>query len=218
MRSRFKTWLGSLHFVLGQNTLPSQSHCLRNLYIALQSLIFVSYHAYRTDLPKYCVSENGIVTKKTGDLMAYPMDDYVSFYIGCSFSFEEALTDAGIQLQNVVKNRNVSMFTTNIPCVPTGPFASPMVVSMRPIPKDLVEKAVIITAAYDEVHGAPIHIGDPLVIGIEDICDTDLGEPSDMGDLIPMFWACGATSSLAVRSASKRLTKVQKMSIVYMVF
>ena len=135
--------------------------------------------------------------------MAYPLGDYTSFYIGCSFSFEEALTAAGIELQNVVKNRNVSMFITNIPCAPVGPFASPMVVSMRPIPKDLVEESVIITAAYDAVHGAPIHIGDPLVIGIKNICDSNFGEPSDIGDLIPVFWACGVTSSLVVRSASE---------------
>jgi len=172
------------------------------------------YHAYRTDLPKYCVSENGIVTKKTGDLMAYPMDDYASFYIGCSFSFEEALTDAGIQLQNVVKNCNVSMFVTNIPSVPVGPFATPMVVSMQPIPKDLVEKTVIITAAYEAVHGAPIHIGDPSVIGIEDIYATNYGEPSDIGDLIPVFWACGMTSSLAVRSASESDLKKYKRCLL----
>ncbi|XP_078349540.1 uncharacterized protein LOC144634462 isoform X1 [Oculina patagonica] len=159
----------------------------------------------RTDLPKYCVSENGIITKKTGDLMAYPLDDYVPFYIGCSFSFEEALTNAGIQLQNVVENRNVSMFLTNIQCVPVGPFASPMVVSMRPIPRDLVEKAVIITAAYDAVHGAPIHIGDPSVIGIDEN-HVDFGDPSDVGDLIPMFWACGVTSSVAVRTAKPPLS------------
>ena len=151
----------------------------------------------------YCVSKNGIVTKKTGELTAYPIDEYVSFYIGCSFSFEEALTNAGIQLQNVIENRNVTMYTTNIQCVPSGPFACCMVVSMRPIPRDLVEKAVIITAAYDAVHGAPIHIGDPSVIGTDEN-NVDFGDPSNVGDLIPMFWACGVTSSLAVRSASKR--------------
>ena len=145
------------------------------------------------------MSENGIVTKRTGDLTAYPMDDYVSFYIGCSFSFEEALMDAGIQLKHIIEKRNVPMYSTNIQCARTGPFASPMVVSMRPIPKDLVEKAVIITAGYDAVHGAPIHIGDPSVIGIEEN-DADL---SDIGDLVPIFWGCGATSSFAVRFASK---------------
>lgn len=162
-----------------------------------------SNFTFRTDLQMYCVTENGIITKRLANLKSYPMDDHVSFYIGCSFSFEEAMIKAGIELQNVTKNRNVSMFTTNIPCVSVGPFACPMVVSMRPIPKDLVETAVIVTAAYDAVHGAPIHIGDPTVIGIEDIYKTEFGEPSDIGDLIPMFWACGVTSSLAVRSASK---------------
>ena len=140
------------------------------------------------------------------------MDDYVSFYIGCSFSFEEAMITAGIPLQNVTENRNVSMFTTNIQCVPVGPFANPMVVSMRPIPKDMVERALIITAAYDAVHGAPIHIGDPSVIGIEDIYATEFGEPSEIGDLIPMFWACGVTSSLAVRSASKKSFHVEHIN------
>ena len=111
---------------------------------------------------------------------------------------------AGIPLQNVSEKRNVSMFITNIQCKPAGPFSCPMVVSMRPIPRGLVEKAVIVTAAYDAVHGAPIHVGDPSVIGIDDINNTDFGEPSDIGDLIPMFWACGVTSSLAVRSASNR--------------
>lgn len=111
---------------------------------------------------------------------------------------------AGIPLQNVAEKRNVSMFITNIQCKPAGPFSCPMVVSMRPIPRGLVEKAVIVTAAYDAVHGAPIHVGDPSVIGIDDINNTDFGEPSDIGDLIPMFWACGVTSSLAVRSASKK--------------
>ena len=141
---------------------------------------------------------------KSSSLSDYSLDDYVSFYLGCSFSFEEAMIKAGIPLQNVSEKRNVSMCITNIQCKPAGPFSCPMVVSMRPIPRGLVEKAVIVTAAYDAVHGAPIHVGDPSVIGIDDINNTDFGDPSDIGDLIPMFWACGVTSSLAVRSASKK--------------
>ena len=151
----------------------------------------------------YWVSENGNVTKKVGNLTSYPLEDYVSFYLGCSFSFEDALMKAGIELQHVVKKRNVSMFKTNISCLPVGPFDCPMVVSMRPIPRELVEKTVIVTAAYDAVHGAPIHIGDPSVIGIDDIDKTNFGESSDVADMIPVFWACGVTSSVAVRSASK---------------
>ena len=118
-------------------------------------------------------------------------------------SFEEKMIAAGIPLKNITEGRCVSMFPTNICCASAGPFAAPLVVSMRPIPKDLVEKALVITAAYDAVHGAPIHIGDPFVLGIEDLYNSEFGEPSDIGDLIPMFWACGRSSSIAVREASK---------------
>ena len=110
---------------------------------------------------------------------------------------------AGIPLKHFAEKRCVSMFQTNIQCVPVGPFASPLVVSMRPVPKDLVEKALIVSTPYDELHGAPVHIGDPSVIGIEDLYNSALGEPSDIGDLIPMFWACGRSTSTAVRRASK---------------
>ena len=110
---------------------------------------------------------------------------------------------AGIPLKHFSEKRCVSMFPTNIQCVPVGSFASPLVVSMRPVPKDLVEKVLIVSAPYDELHGAPVHIGDPSVIGIEDLYNSALGEPSDIGDLIPMFWACGRSTSTAVRTASK---------------
>lgn len=154
----------------------------------------------------YWVSEKGNVTKKIRELTSYPLDDYVSFYLGCSFSFEDALMKAGIELQHVVQKRNVSMFTTNIPCLSVGPFHCPMVVSMRPIPRELVEKAVIVTAVYDAVHGAPVHIGDPSVIGIDDVNVVNFGDSSDVGDLIPVFWACGVTSSVSVRSAKLPLS------------
>ena len=110
---------------------------------------------------------------------------------------------AGIPLKHIAEKCCVSMYPTNIQCVPVGPFASPLVVSMRPIPRDLVEKALTISAAYDELHGAPVHFGDPSVIGIEDLYNSALGEPSDIGDLIPVFWACGRSTSTAVRAASK---------------
>lgn len=167
---------------------------------------FASDSDVRTDLQFYCVSENGIIVKKTGNLNGYSMEGFVSFYLGCSFSFEQGLINSGIEVQNISRNCNVSMFTTNIHCVPVGPFSCPMVVSMRPIQKDQIEKAVVVTSAYDSVHGAPIHIGDPTVIGIHNVNRPEFGCPSDIGDLIPVFWACGVTSSLAVRSAKSPLS------------
>ena len=203
----------SINLILTDNTTMNISISLvfgdltfdqRILQNNIHVFFFLNY-TFRTDLQLYCISKDGnIDTMKSSSLSDYSLDDYVSFYLGCSFSFEEAMIKAGIPLQNVSEKRNVSMFITNIQCKPAGPFSCPMVVSMRPIPRGLVEKAVIVTAAYDAVHGAPIHVGDPSVIGIDDINNTDFGEPSDIGDLIPMFWACGVTSSLAVRSASKK--------------
>ena len=203
----------SINLILTDNTTMNISISLvfgdltfdqRILQNNIHVFFFLNY-TFRTDLQLYCISKDGnIDTMKSSSLSDYSLDDYVSFYLGCSFSFEEAMIKAGIPLQNVAEKRNVSMFITNIQCKPAGPFSCPMVVSMRPIPRGLVEKAVIVTAAYDAVHGAPIHVGDPSVIGIDDINNTDFGEPSDIGDLIPMFWACGVTSSLAVRSASKK--------------
>lgn len=203
----------SINLILTDNTTMNISISLvfgdltfdqRILQNNIHVFFFLNY-TFRTDLQLYCISKDGnIDTMKSSSLSDYSLDDYVSFYLGCSFSFEEAMIKAGIPLQNVSEKRNVSMFITNIQCKPAGPFSCPMVVSMRPIPRGLVEKAVIVTAAYDAVHGAPIHVGDPSVIGIDDINNTDFGDPSDIGDLIPMFWACGVTSSLAVRSASKK--------------
>lgn len=203
----------SINLILTDNTTMNISISLvfgdltfdqRILQNNIQVFFFLNY-TFRTDLQLYCISKDGnIDTMKSSSLSDYSLDDYVSFYLGCSFSFEEAMIKAGIPLQNVSEKRNVSMFITNIQCKPAGPFSCSMVVSMRPIPRGLVEKAVIVTGAYDAVHGAPIHVGDPSVIGIDDINNTDFGDPSDIGDLIPMFWACGVTSSLAVRSASKK--------------
>jgi uncharacterized protein YcsI (UPF0317 family) len=165
---------------------------------------------FRTDLTKYIVAKynkaSGVQEiSKSWQLTDYSWQDMVTFYTGCSFSFEDALIHAGIPVQNVEENRNVSMYMTNIKCISVEKFSCPgMVVSMRPIKKDLVEKAVVITARYDAVHGTPIHIGDPAKIGIVDITKTDFGDAShvDQGD-VPVFWACGVTSSEAVRSSSK---------------
>lgn len=150
------------------------------------------------------MNEFGVITETPGDLTAYTWDDLVSFYVGCSFGFEGKLVQAGIPLKNITEKHGdgASMFETNLHCISVGPFASPLIVSMRAIPKDLVEKTIIITAAFEGLHGAPIHIGDPAVIGIDDLYNTEFGEPSDIGDLIPMFWACGRSGSIALRAAS----------------
>ena len=109
----------------------------------------------RTDLPRYRVWKSGELIDEPGDLRAWWRDDLVAFVIGCSFSFEEALVAAGIELRHFVRNLNVAMYRTNIACMPAGRFAGPLVVSMRPLPPADAIRAVEITSRFPSVHGAP---------------------------------------------------------------
>ena len=131
-------------------------------------------------------------------------DDMVTFLIGCSFSFEGHLKDAGVPVRNIEQKRNVSMFITSRQCTPVGSFDCPLVVSYRPVPEHLVDAAVKVTEKYGAAHGPPIHIGNPEEIGIEDITKTDFGQSveAQSGD-VPIFWACGVTSTLAATSNPK---------------
>lgn len=157
----------------------------------------------RTDLPKYRVFRNGKLDREVDDLLEIWRDDLVSFLIGCSFTFEQALLDIGVELPHWGTSRNVSMYRTSIPTSSAGRFAGPMVVSMRWIPRDKVVRAVQATSRFPAVHGAPVHIGDPEAIGIKDVAKPDYGDawPGKPGE-VPVFWACGVTPQ-AVAVASK---------------
>ena len=149
-----------------------------------------------TDLPRYRVYEHGELTGEYTDVSRCVdgRDDLVSFLIGCSFSFESELLQAGIPVRQIEEGVNVPMFVTNIPCTPAGRLSGNMVVSMRPIPHALVPAAVAITASMPRVHGAPIHIGYPEAIGISDIHKPDFGDPVTLREgEVPVFWPCGVT-------------------------
>ena len=156
----------------------------------------------RTDLPKYRVYRRGQLEEERSDIVDLWQDDFVSFLIGCSFSFEKALLDAGVPVRHIELGLNVPMYTTSIQCRPAGIFHGPMVVSMRPIPGGAVARAVEVTAAMHAVHGAPIHVGSPEAIGITDINRPDFGDsvPIRNGE-IPVFWACGVTPQAAALAA-----------------
>jgi len=148
----------------------------------------------RTDLPRYRVWRDGQLTEEPTDIMAHWRDDLVAFVIGCSFSFEEALIADGLKIRHIEEGRNVPMYRTNIPCASAGPFAGPMVVSMRPFkPADAI-RAIQITTRFPAVHGAPVHFGKPELIGIKDIAKPDYGDAVSIHpDEVPVFWACGVT-------------------------
>ena len=131
----------------------------------------------RTDVPLYRIYEYGEMTAEVEDISEFWRDDLVSFLLGCSFSFESALTRAGIPLRHIERETNVSMFITNIPATAAGAFTGPTVVSMRPIRQEQVVRAVQVTSRFPAVHGAPLHVGDPTAIGIDDIIATRLWRP-----------------------------------------
>ncbi|MCD8151044.1 MAG: putative hydro-lyase [Clostridiales bacterium] len=155
-----------------------------------------------TDLPRYYVYRNGVRTEELTDVSSYWKEDSVAFLIGCSFSFEEALMSAGIEVRHIAMGRNVPMYKTNIACEEAGVFRGPMVVSMRPMTPEDAQRAKEITERYPNVHGGPVQIGDPEAIGIRDIDRPDYGESVEIREgEIPVFWACGVTPQAAIENA-----------------
>ena len=154
------------------------------------------------DLPKYRVYEHGVLTGEYTDVSHLWRDDLVSFLIGCSFSFEGELLETGVPVRHIEEGRNVPMYITNIPSKSAGVFKGNMVVSMRPLPYDQIVKSVLVTGAMPKVHGAPIHIGDPAVIGISDVDKPDFGDSVTIhpGE-VPVFWPCGVTPQAALMAS-----------------
>lgn len=160
----------------------------------------------RSDLPRYRVWRDGVLVDEPTDVGALWRDDLVSFVIGCSFSFEEALLEAGVPLRHVAEGRNVAMYRTDVPTVPAGIFQGPLVVSMRPMNAADAIRAVQVTSRFPQVHGAPVHLGRPDLIGIADLAAPDFGEPvAVLDDELPVFWACGVTPQSVVMAAKPPL-------------
>lgn len=162
----------------------------------------------RRDLPSYVVHRRGISEPPTRDVTdvcdayARTTGSLTCFLLGCSFSFEFALLRAGIPVRHIEEQRNVPMFRTTMPCAPAGPFTGTFVVSMRPLLRAQIEAAVEISGRYPLAHGAPIHIGSPEAIGINDLHRPDFGDAVTIrGDELPVFWACGATPMAALGNA-----------------
>lgn len=156
----------------------------------------------RTDLPRYRVWRRGELVDDPTDIRALWRDDLVSFVIGCSFSFEEALLQAGLPVRHIEQGVNVPMYRTSIATAEAGPFRGPMVVSMRPMTSAQAIRAIQVTSRFPDVHGAPVHLGDPAQIGIRDLARPDYGDAVEIqpGE-IPVFWACGVTPQAAITQA-----------------
>ncbi|MEX0340187.1 MAG: putative hydro-lyase [Arenibacterium sp.] len=156
----------------------------------------------RTDVPSYNIYRHGVLDGSVRDLGDIWQDDFVAFALGCSFTFERALQEAGISLWHIDNNVTVPMYRTKIQTMPAGPFHGDMVVSMRMIDREQVSRATEISRQFPWAHGAPVHAGDPEAIGIADLTRPDWGAPVPLNDnQVPMFWACGVTPQVAVEAA-----------------
>jgi uncharacterized protein YcsI (UPF0317 family) len=156
----------------------------------------------RTDLPAYRVWEEGELIDEPTDVRSYWRDDLVSFVIGCSFTFENALIDAGLPVRHIEEGRNVPMYRTNIDCVPAGRFYGPTVVSMRPMTIPQMIQASEICARFPLAHGSPLRFGDPSLIGIANIHTPDYGDTVTIREgEEAVFWACGVTPQAVLLKA-----------------
>lgn len=156
----------------------------------------------RTDLPKYKIFENGEFKAEVEEVSDFFHERMVCFLLGCSFSFENAMLAAGLPIRNMEEGKNVSMYITNKPCIPAGPFSAKLVVTMRPMTPEQAVRAVQVTTRFHLTHGAPVHLGDFEKIGISNLDQPDFGDPVTIrSGEIPVFWACGVTSQLAATSA-----------------
>lgn len=158
----------------------------------------------RTDIGRYRIWRHGELAEEVTDASAAWAEhpDLVAFLIGCSFTFETGLVEAGIPIRHQELGRNVPMYRTNIDCTPAGRLRGEMVVSMRPIPAGRVADAVQISGRTPAVHGAPVHVGDPASLGIADLNAPDFGDAPEVRDgEIPVFWACGVTPQAAIMAS-----------------
>ena len=154
----------------------------------------------RTDLPRYHVLRHGVLDAEVESVEEVWRDDFVAFLLGCSFSAENQLLRAGVRLRHLELGQGVPMFVTSLECVPAGRFHGPVVVSMRPVRVDQLDRAVEVTARLPLAHGAPVHVGDPGAIGITDLTAPDWGDAIEVGpDEVPVFWACGVTPQAVLR-------------------
>lgn len=160
----------------------------------------------RCDLPRYHVFRHGELVGEVKDIKDLWRDDFVAFLVGCSFSFEAALLNAGVPVRHIGEGKNVPMYKTNVDCMSAGMFSSPLVVSMRPLlPTDVI-RAVQITSHFRKSHGAPVHFGDPSAIGITKIDSPDFGDAVTIREgEISVFWACGVTTQTAILQAKPEI-------------
>ncbi len=153
----------------------------------------------RTDQTRYRIWRHGRQVDEVADLRPFWRDDMVTFLFGCSATLEGAMRHAGIDFQTR------GIYTTDISCEPVGPFGARLTVTGRTMSAADAIRAVQVTARLPSAHGAPIHLGDPALIGIADLDNPDIVRPPGLPPLergaMPVFWACSVTAERAALAA-----------------
>ena len=157
----------------------------------------------RVDLPGYRVFRDGELVAEVSEITGYWRLDSVAFLLGCSNSMDDVLLEARIPQRHLEsEDGRISVYTSDIMCAPAGIFRGPVVVTMRPIPQNRLVDAISITARYPMAHGAPVHVGDPRAIGIDDLSRVGWGKYNELRhDDVPVFWACGVTPQAVAAKA-----------------
>ena len=171
----------------------------------------------RKDNPRYMVYRGGkLVKDSVTDIMEEWTDESVTFLIGCSYSFETALTAAGLPPRHVVMDYNCPMYRTTIPLNPAGIFTgASYVISMRTYKAKDIPRVIAITGPFIYNHGEPIAWGwDGFEkLGIKSIDQPEWGDSPKTEDgrplseafgdesNVPVFWGCGTTPQDAVMRA-----------------
>src|SRR2546422_2959942 len=109
----------------------------------------------RTDIPRYRIYTHGQLTDEVTDATPYWRDDLVAFLLGCSFTFEWALLEAGVRLWHMEHGKNVAMWRTSVPCRPAGVLPRPPVASLRPHPPPRPPEARTARPPLPRPHGRP---------------------------------------------------------------
>lgn len=148
----------------------------------------------RTDLGRYRVWRDGELTEQPRDVRALWSDELVAFLIGCSFTFDHALSEAGLVPRHYALDRNVPMYRTRVPLASAGRLRGMMVVSMRPYKEHEIERVREVTRPFRVAHGEPVAWGDPAQLGIDDLMHPEYGDAPVLEDGdVPVFWGCGVT-------------------------
>ncbi len=160
----------------------------------------------RSDVPRYRVHRDGVLQGTIDDISDLWTSDLVTFVLGCSFTFEDALQREGFGVRHIEQGRNVPMFRTSVETIPGGVFSGPVVVTMRPYRLDDLPAVYDICSRYPHAHGAPLCWGDPAMLGIVDLDVPDYGDPVDIREgEVPVYWACGVTPQAAIAAAKPTL-------------